>query len=415
MLTGTARVRRRGRHRGDRRNRARRAGLGRIARRHAASRACDRQALSREGSEGADSGYLRRPVLDERDAESDEFRESRIPTPQSGRGLAARAAMGDRRRRDARRGSVCSSQPPSRHTTDGEIPDHAAGRCPLAVNPFAPDVAISLDGRRLAYIDRDDTGRSCTCAMLDRADATQVWRRASNVRGPFFSPDGEWVALLSRRRPEESVRSRAARRSRSAPTCSPGNRGGSVGRRRHDHLRRRRAAGFSGGCLLGRRRRCGSQGPDHAKGEQGARLLRNSSPRREAIVYTRRCPAAADIDDRQLSRARPSNGRAAGSSYAGGGARARVAGKHLIYGASGHDSTPSVRSGASRHSAATLCRSCTGSLIKPLTGADLDLRRFSRRNAIVYVQGSDVQASGMTLAWRRSREDADEPICLAPP
>ena len=67
----------------DRGHCACRAGLGRIACRHAASRACDRQALPREGSEGADSGYLRGPVPDERGVEPDQPRESRIPAPRS--------------------------------------------------------------------------------------------------------------------------------------------------------------------------------------------------------------------------------------------------------------------------------------------------------------------------------------------
>ena len=65
------------------------------------------------------------------------------------------------------------------------------GDLALTVDPFATDIAISQDGRRIAYM-TGTTQFQLHVRELDREDAVPLGGVA-NVRGPFFSPDGHWI------------------------------------------------------------------------------------------------------------------------------------------------------------------------------------------------------------------------------
>jgi serine/threonine-protein kinase len=77
----------------------------------------------------------------------------------------------------------------------------------LRIGPFDPDVAISPDGRRIAYL-----GGAPAAVVrlyvreLDRADATEL-PGTDNARGLFFSPDGQWIGYFS---PESSSLSKVS-------------------------------------------------------------------------------------------------------------------------------------------------------------------------------------------------------------
>jgi hypothetical protein len=68
------------------------------------------------------------------------------------------------------------------------------GDLALTVDPFATDIAISQDGRRIAYT-TGTTQFQLYVRELDRDDAVPLGNVA-NVRGPFFSPDGHWIAYF---------------------------------------------------------------------------------------------------------------------------------------------------------------------------------------------------------------------------
>jgi len=65
---------------------------------------------------------------------------------------------------------------------------------PLFIDGVASDLTISADGKRIAYV--AGTGQSTLYVReLDQLEATPI-AGATNMRGPFFSPDGEWVAYF---------------------------------------------------------------------------------------------------------------------------------------------------------------------------------------------------------------------------
>ena len=241
----------------------------------------------------------------------------------------------------------------------------------LNIDPFAIDVAISPDGRRLAYT----TGAAqpqLYVRELDRDEATQV-ADVMNVRGPFFSPDGEWVGFF-----QGADLKKASVRGGSPITicaeCSPGNRGAAWGDDdtiifavQGGGLLRRVPAG--GGAVTDIAR------PDHAKGEQGL-VFPEFIPGREAIVYTVLF-SGGKLDDAVIVARDLQNGTQ--QVLARGGVHGQVvAGTHLVYRRHGHAPRRQIRSGTSRHSGRPRADRSPG-------GDQADrrrrLRRFSRRNA----------------------------------
>jgi serine/threonine-protein kinase len=65
---------------------------------------------------------------------------------------------------------------------------------PLYIDAIAPDVAVSPDGTRIAYLGGVAPGQLYV-RDLDQSEATPL-AGVVGVRGPFFSPDGEWIAYF---------------------------------------------------------------------------------------------------------------------------------------------------------------------------------------------------------------------------
>lgn len=58
-------------------------------------------------------------------------------------------------------------------------------------------LALSEDGHTLVYEARDETGARLICrCSIDQLDIVSV-RDTEGARGPFFSPDGEWVGFVT--------------------------------------------------------------------------------------------------------------------------------------------------------------------------------------------------------------------------
>jgi serine/threonine protein kinase len=65
---------------------------------------------------------------------------------------------------------------------------------PLWTRDPAADVAISIDGSRLAYF-AGEAQSQLYVRWLDHDDAVPI-AGVTNARGPFFSPDGEWIGFF---------------------------------------------------------------------------------------------------------------------------------------------------------------------------------------------------------------------------
>ena len=86
---------------------------------------------------------------------------------------------------------------PSRPTTPRVtrltiMPPSAAS---LIVNPGDRAMAISPDGTRLAYIGR--SGGQLYVRALNELEPTRFDEVRGGVRGPFFSPDGQWIGFVA--------------------------------------------------------------------------------------------------------------------------------------------------------------------------------------------------------------------------
>lgn len=91
-------------------------------------------------------------------------------------------------RRSGERSSLPSSAPP----THAVIPIPAGHR---VAGWASPVVALSPDGRKLAFVAESDQGvQELWIQHLDRGEAQKV-PGSENAEGPFFSPDGQWVAF----------------------------------------------------------------------------------------------------------------------------------------------------------------------------------------------------------------------------
>ncbi len=87
----------------------------------------------------------------------------------------------------------------------GEPPPFAQLSIPLGTgsplsSPERPragsSIAVSRDGRRLVYVSRRSAGAVLVLRPIDRTEET-VLRGTEGGFGPFFSPDGNWVAFFT--------------------------------------------------------------------------------------------------------------------------------------------------------------------------------------------------------------------------
>jgi serine/threonine protein kinase/Tol biopolymer transport system component len=285
-----------------------------------------------------------------------------------------------------------------RRTVRFQVPP--GGDLPLTVDPFATDVAISLDGRRVAYV-TGTTQFQLYVRELDRADAVPLGGIA-NVRGPFFSPDGDWIAYF-----QGADLKKMSVQGGSPITicadCSPGNRGGSWGA--DDTI----VFAAQGGGLL---RRVPAQGgevsdlaaADRAKGEQ-ALVFPEFVPGRNALMLTI-LSTGGNIEDSTV--AALDLGTGARRLLARGGVHGRALGTHLVYGSAG--TLHAVRFDPDRLAVSGNPVPVVQQVVTKSTGAaDFGI---SRDGTLVYVRGT-VQAPAMTLAWR-DRQGREEGI-PAPP
>src|SRR5438552_6616254 len=67
---------------------------------------------------------------------------------------------------------------------------------PLAAFSAGPTVALSPDGSRIVYVSSTTTGNQLFSRKLEELEPVAL-AGTQNARGPFFSPDGRWVAYFS--------------------------------------------------------------------------------------------------------------------------------------------------------------------------------------------------------------------------
>ena len=67
----------------------------------------------------------------------------------------------------------------------------------LGTGPPDPDLAVSLDGRRLVYVGTAGGQTQLYVRALDQLEPTPL-RGLTTPRTPFLSPDGAWVGLTKR-------------------------------------------------------------------------------------------------------------------------------------------------------------------------------------------------------------------------
>jgi serine/threonine protein kinase len=67
------------------------------------------------------------------------------------------------------------------------------------ITHHAPNLTLSPDGRNLVYVGQGQNTRQLYHRGLDHLEATPI-RGTEAARGPFFSPDGEWVGFFAERK-----------------------------------------------------------------------------------------------------------------------------------------------------------------------------------------------------------------------
>src|SRR5207248_2452619 len=78
------------------------------------------------------------------------------------------------------------------------VPPHVEAAVVKALAKFSagPTVALSPDGSRIVYVSSTTTGNQLFSRKLDELEPVAL-AGTQNARGPFFSPDGRWVAYFS--------------------------------------------------------------------------------------------------------------------------------------------------------------------------------------------------------------------------
>ena len=154
---------------------------------------------------------------------SDDVR--RTPRHRGARPAAQRAAArrrGDRVGGDRRRRGLDADAPGAGCTSAVHLQAPPNPDVSLWIDNIAPDVALSPDGTHLAYT--GGTGQSQLYVRSLSQDDSVPLAGTFNVRGPFFSPDGEWIGYFQLA-DLKKVSVRGGPPVTICATCAAGNRG----------------------------------------------------------------------------------------------------------------------------------------------------------------------------------------------
>jgi serine/threonine-protein kinase len=69
-----------------------------------------------------------------------------------------------------------------------------SGSAALTIDRLASDLAVSPDGRHVVYVGNGST--QLFIRALDALEPVAIAKGATTLRGPFFSPDGQWIGFL---------------------------------------------------------------------------------------------------------------------------------------------------------------------------------------------------------------------------
>jgi eukaryotic-like serine/threonine-protein kinase len=268
---------------------------------------------------------------------------------------------------------------------------------PLSIDGIAPDLAISPDGTRLAYTAGTDQAQLWV-RQLDRGEATPL-PGITNVRGPFFSPDGEWIAYFQGS-DLRKVASHGGPPLTICRQCGDGNRGGTWGADDviifaatggSDGLKQVAAAGGSPVRITM---------PDPSKGEQG-HLWPEFLPGSQAILFT--IAGMTGNDSAMIAWRDLKSGEQ--TILARGGSHPRyVSSGHVMYGVAG--TLQAVGFDLVRHAVSgSAIPVMEHVLTKPSGSADFAV---SRDGSLAYIAG-DPRSVGQRLAWV-DRQGHEEPI-----
>ncbi len=271
---------------------------------------------------------------------------------------------------------------------------------PLIVDQFVPSLVFSPDGTRIVYV----AGRQPRLYVraLDRIEGTPL-SAAGEVRGPFFSPDGEWVAYFQGAELKK-ISIRGGPPVTICQSCAAGNRGGSWGP--DDTII---FTSGNGGTGLLRVSAAGGEPkaittPNRQKGETGHRwpeLL----PGGQAVLFT--IASAGAIDTAQIAVLDLKTGTQK-LLVRGGSQPHYVSTGHLVYGIGG-----TLRAVAFDRDRLEVSGNPVPVLEHVITknfgAADFSV---SGNGSLAYVSG-DVRDAEGTLAWV-DRQGKEEPV-TAPP
>ena len=272
---------------------------------------------------------------------------------------------------------------------------------PLLLDVVAPDLAFSADGTRLAYI--AGTGQAqLYIRQLDQTDATPL-AGVVNVRGPFFSPDGEWVGYFQAS-DLKKVSVRGGPSVTICTECAGANRGATWGA--DDTI-----VFSAGGGSQGLRRVSGAGGDsvtlttvDSQKGEQAHRWP-EFLPGGQVILFT--IVAGGTIENALVAVRNLKTG--AQTIVVRGGSHAHyVPTGHLVYGVGG--TLRVVGFDLSQLSVIGNPVPALEHVVMKATGAtDFGV---SPDGSLAYISG-DVQGGGQRLVWI-DRQGHEEPIAAPP-
>ena len=270
---------------------------------------------------------------------------------------------------------------------------------PLAIDQFTRDLALSPDGTRLAYVAGGQT--QLYVRALDQSDATPL-AGIVGVRGPFFSPDSEWIAFFQQG-DLKKVSVRGGPAVTICQNCGAGNRGGTWG---PDEAIIFSATAGSSGLLrvpAGGGQVAALASPDTQKGEQGY-AWPEFLPGGRAVLFT--ILSTGSIEAALVAVLDLKTG--ARHTLLRGGSHAHfVPPGYLVYDVAG-----TLRATAFDRRSLTVAGNAIPVLEHVLTkatgGADFSV---SRDGSLAYVSGE--AESAQTLAWV-DRQGHEEPLGVPP-